>query len=432
MGRSMLFLVSGFVVITGIIQISNNQRAGLLPERSITTINEFQARNSSVSLISTAIEKLTIDNEWDGSISEDDLLPGSASLTLYDADSESYPEGITIGAGGWDGYKVLLYSVATYEETQVITEVMMRRDSFSKYSYFSDREQSSLIGVGDIYFYGSDVISGPIHTNGTFRMSGSPTFYGHVSSPNMWSSKSLFGDNPDFQSTTDFNSPTRPLPTNAQISSLKSVANSTGLTFNNPIDVTFKSNGSIDISEYNYANRSWDPTQNYTANQHNGIISSSEKTWVKGVVNGPITLHSEKDIEILGDIEYDSSPVSDPNSDDLLGLVSEENVILDKNAHSYKGNRDVNIHASIMAMGTSFTVEDYSSGGYRGKINLLGGIIQKNRGPVGTFGGWFGDTGFSKNYDYDVRLRYSIPPHFPRESVFSILSWKDRVAQVNY
>lgn len=431
MGRSMLFLVSGFVIITGVIQIANNKRASLLPERSASTINEFQARNSSVSLISTAIEKLTIDNDWDGTLSGYNLLPGSASLTLYDVNSDSYPDGITIGAGGWDGYKILLYSVSTYEGTQVITEVLMRRDSFSKYSYFSDLEQSSLVGVGDIYFYSSDVISGPIHTNGTFRMSGTPTFYGHVSSPNMWTSKSLFGDNPDFQSTTDFNAPTRSLPSGIQISSLKTMASTSGLIFTNPIDVTFKSNGSIDISEYNAGISSWDPVQNYTVNQHHGIISSSEKTMVKGVVSGPITLHSEKDIEIMGDIEYNSSPITNPLSTDLLGLVSEENVILDKDAHTYTGTTDVNIHASIMAMGTSFIVENYNSSGYRGNINLFGGIIQKNRGPVGTFGGWFGNTGFSKNYEYDVRLRYSIPPHFPRESVFSILSWKDRVAQIN-
>jgi len=423
----MLFLVSGFVIITGIIQLSNNKRASLLPERSSDAINEFQARNSSVSLISTAIEKLTIDNEWDGTISGNKVLPGTSTLTLYDADSDYYPEGITVGAGGWDGYKVLLYSVAEYEGTKVITEVMMRRDSFSKYSYFSDVERSST--GGNIYFYSGDEISGPIHTNGTFRISGTPTFYGNVSSPNMWEGRNASGDAPDFQSTTDFNAQTRSLPSSSQIATLKATARASGLSFTNPIDVTFQSDGSATISEYNWGRRRWDSSRNYTAAQHNGIITSSDLTFVKGVVSGNITLHSERDIKIMGDLEYNVSPQTDPASNDLLGLVSEKNVIVDDNAHSYQGSSDLTIQASIMAMGSSFTVEDYNSRGFRGNINLLGGIIQKNRGPVGTFGGWSGSTGYSKNYEYDDRLRSAIPPHFPRESVFSILSWKDRVAQ---
>lgn len=57
MGRSMLLLVSGLVVLSGIIQFSNSQRASLLPERSAEVISEVQARNSTNSLIQTAIEK---------------------------------------------------------------------------------------------------------------------------------------------------------------------------------------------------------------------------------------------------------------------------------------------------------------------------------------------------------------------------------------
>ncbi|MGN8225355.1 DUF4900 domain-containing protein [Gracilimonas sp. BCB1] len=431
MGRSMLILVAGFMIIAGVITNSNNRRAMMLPQKSAQNISEAQAKNSAVSMIKMGIEKITIDNEWDGEISDVSSLPGSASLELYDSQSSSYPEGISVGQGGWDEYKVLLYSEATYGNYTAVVEVMMRRDSYSKYSYFSDEERSSLLGNSEIYFYSSDVISGPIHTNGTFRMSGTPTFYGHVSSPNNWQSRNLFGDNPDFRSTTDFNSPERPLPTQTQINDLKSAANSTGLTFTNQIDVTFQDDGSVSISEYDEAAEVWLPAQEYAAPEHNGIISTTKKASVKGTVAGPLTLHSEDDIEIMGDLEYYDDPRNNEVSADLLGLVSEKDVILDKDAHTYKGSADVNLHASIMAMGTSFRVENYSSGGYRGKINLLGGIIQKNRGPVGTFGGFFGDTGFSKNYEYDTRLRYSIPPYFPRESVFSILSWKDRVIVKN-
>ena len=54
MGRSMLLLVSGLVILAAIIQLSNTQRASLLPERSSEVISEIQARNSTNSLIQAA------------------------------------------------------------------------------------------------------------------------------------------------------------------------------------------------------------------------------------------------------------------------------------------------------------------------------------------------------------------------------------------
>lgn len=427
MGRSMLLLVSGLVILAGIIIASNNKRAGMLPGKSEKSVAEVQARNSSVSLITTAIEKLTIDNEWTGSLESGDLLPGEAKLVVYDARSSSYPDGITVGEGGWDAYKILLYSKATYDGYEVITEVMMRRDSFSKYSYFSDIEKSTLLGGADIYFHSKDEITGPVHTNDAFHISGTPTFYGAVTSPSMWRSRNLLGDNPDFQSTTDFNSPVKNLPGATQISNLERSAKTEGLHFDKAIIALFQSNGSVNIYQYDYANNVWGSGVNYPASVHKGLISTSREAFVKGKVKGPITLHSKENMEILGDIEYVDDPRTNPNSTDLLGLVSEKNVIVDKNAHADNGSSDLTLHGSIMALGDSFVVEDYNRNGFKGNLNLLGGIIQKSRGPVGTFGSWTGDTGYAKKYNYDDRLRYSIPPHFPRESVFSILSWKDRV-----
>jgi len=35
-----------------------------------------------------------------------------------------------------------------------------------------------------------------------------------------------------------------------------------------------------------------------------------------------------------------------------------------------------------------------------------------------------------QNYQYDARLKGYIPPAFPRESVFSVVYWKDKVKEV--
>lgn len=431
MGRSMLLLVSGLVVLSGIIQFSNSQRASVLPERSAQVITEVQARNSTNSLIQTAIEKIRSDNTWEGELSGGDILPGNATLKTYDIENIEELDAVdslySVGEGGWDTFKVLLFSEATYGESKVITEVLMRRDSFSKYSYFSDKEKTST--GNNIYFYSSDEISGPIHTNGTFKMSGSPTFYGHVSSPNKWRGRdgTIEGDaTPDFQGTTDFNAQARELPSGAKVAALKSAATSDGLTFNRLSYMIMQSDGSIDVHEYHSGSGNWVGPTNYPRETHNGILSSTEKIFLEGTVSGQITIHSEDEVEIYNDIQYDVDPRVDDTSSDLLGVVSEGDIIIDRNAHARTGSKDLTLHGSFMALGSSFYVENYVAGSHRGNIDLLGGIIQKTRGPVGTFGR-YGVTGYTKKYDYDVRLGNSIPPHFPRESVFTVVSWKERV-----
>ncbi|HCD53211.1 MAG TPA: hypothetical protein DEQ34_12230 [Balneolaceae bacterium] len=175
-------------------------------------------------------------------------------------------------------------------------------------------------------------------------------------------------------------------------------------------------------------------TESYTMNEFNGIISTSGKAEVKGIVKGEITVHAEDDIDIIGDITYYTDPRVDSVTTDILGLVSESDVVVDQNAHRDSGTQDIDIQASIMALNSSFYVENYnnSSGGLKGTINLFGGIVQKNRGPVGTFNANTNQavSGYSKNYQYDARLKGYIPPAFPRESVFSVVYWKDKVKEV--
>ncbi len=97
----------------------------------------------------------------------------------------------------------------------------------------------------------------------------------------------------------------------------------------------------------------------------------------------------------------------------MLGLVSNNNVIVDDGAESVNGTKDLTIQASILAS-NSFYVQDYNNTyiGTRGNLNLLGGVIQNTRGAVGTFISYGGTitsvSGYSKRYDYDNRLNESM------------------------
>ncbi|MBO6792465.1 MAG: DUF4900 domain-containing protein [Balneolaceae bacterium] len=489
MGRSLLFLVSGLTIITGIVQVNNQERLTAIPVVTTDYYKAQQARNLSKSLIDNAVETMKDNNNWTGSIDIDDVVDTKAlvsrssdgrkklslgllnldqvlaieeeledqleentgiqlpvnlngTLTSYTQNSQDMPNN---SVGSWDEYKVLLVSSSTYDDVEVTTEVLMQRDSFSKYSYMT---QSELGASGNtIWFMDADNIYGPIHTNGEFAMSGSPSFYGLVTSPNMWRAHETNPTSPNFYGGENFNAPRKDEPTSYEVNRLVDAANDGGKRYSGDIDVDFYYDANGGYADISYggspgngcANWMWwctpiPPTapsvETVNLANINGVISTDGEITVEGNVNGDVTLHSEDKIEIIGDIVYKTSPLDDSTSTDLLGLVSEGNVIVDRYAHTASGTQDLTVHASIVALNTSFTVENYNSGGNKGTLNMLGGIIQQNRGPVGTFSGNTVVSGYSKNYQYDNRLKASIPPSFPRESVFSIVYWKDEVTKI--
>jgi hypothetical protein len=107
-----------------------------------------------------------------------------------------------------------------------------------------------------------------------------------------------------------------------------------------------------------------------------------------------------------------------------LGIVAKD-IRIDQNAPA-----NLTIDAVCLAGGQntadgSFYVENYDSKTPTGNLNVLGGIIQKARGPVGTFNSSTGQTttGYSKNYHYDPRLASDPPPYFPTTGQYERLSW---------
>lgn len=73
----------------------------------------------------------------------------------------------------------------------------------------------------------------------------------------------------------------------------------------------------------------------------------------------------------------------------------------------------IDIMASIQTLQHSFYVQQYDVGGPQGTLQVDGSIAQRWRGIVGV-GGGSPTQGYSKNYVYDLRLKHSAPPYFPR------------------
>jgi hypothetical protein len=125
-------------------------------------------------------------------------------------------------------------------------------------------------------------------------------------------------------------------------------------------------------------------------------------------------------------------------SNDMLGLFSAKNVIVADNllkdpitAKSGSGSpviwgpaSGVQVQAVVLAE-SSFTVQNYGQGSTnaetcgsstsgRGCLYLTGGVIQYQRGAVGTTSG----SGYVKQYSYNACAGSAPPPYFPTTGHF--------------
>ncbi len=150
-------------------------------------------------------------------------------------------------------------------------------------------------------------------------------------------------------------------------------------------------------------------------------------------------------------------------SNNRMGLISGANVIIANTfangAHNSSNGSDVIIHAAIMALNESFTVQYWQNTTFaywdnpppkgdglslgifgsltaadnRGTIYLSGGIVQKYRGYVirNSPGPYEVDVGYAKNYNFDGNNACSPPPFFPETNFVDIAGCTDAQAS-NY
>jgi len=173
-----------------------------------------------------------------------------------------------------------------------------------------------------------------------------------------------------------------------------------------------------------------------------GVVYVTGRVAVSGVFHGQVTVAATDNIIVASDITDVTTPgaVSCASAaNDMLGLFSAKNVIVADNllkdpitAASGSGSpvlwgpaSGIQIQAVVLAE-SSFTVQNYGQGptasetcgastSGRGCLYLNGGVIQYQRGAVGTTGG----TGYVKQYSYNACAATSPPPYFPTTGHFA-------------
>ena len=145
---------------------------------------------------------------------------------------------------------------------------------------------------------------------------------------------------------------------------------------------------------------------------------------------GKMTIASNESINVTDNIYYydrdEGQSIFDDDIEainDSLGLIAAADFVIDRYAP-----HNVEVDGIIMALNTSFFYEGWKWD-LKGTLSLLGGLIQKARGPVGTHSSGTKITGYSKNYNYDIRMANPaggyLPPYFPTTGRYDKIYWKE-------
>lgn len=342
-----------------------------------------------------------------------------------------------------------------------------RRRGFLDFAYFTDSEgqdppvqpspsyadlhcrdyyrdgRSSWTGCQEIQFSSSDKINGPFHTNDSILAMTGSTFGNagkndriEISADSCeWRGavrSECRGSNPNFVGTlvTGANAPVMQLPDANEDLKEYGKTSSGGLTFDGATKIVFGTdtltitpNGGSATS-YAYPASGVIYVQNkvgctdYNIDLAYWFPAACGSVEVEGTYNKGLTIAAEADIIITEDVRALSTA-----PDAVLGLIANKYVRVrhyTKNGVTHAScDKDTNtskqvnyIEAAMLALQHSFMVDQWACGTNLGTLTLKGGMTQKFRGVVGTSGGSYGSTGYTKDYNYDYRLRYLTPPHF--------------------
>lgn len=335
----------------------------------------------------------------------------------------------------------------------------------------------------NITFFSQDVIKGPLHSNDAILISGTPTF--QDSTTTSWdgtcqnSECVASADRYRGSGTPNFANPGDPAyappltlpPSNSEVKEKADAAlGGEGCLFTGPTRITLNSNGTMNVTSPQTVSSNCQTgtsrplpsngviyVQNQPSSGPNAGTCSSHPlgypvsgdintaqygcgngdAFVSGVLDGQLTIAAEDSVIITGNTTY----AGGTTGDDLLGLVANNYVEIYHpvacndwedgyctSTSNLSGSlTNPTVQAAILTVDHSFRVQNYAYGSSLGTLSVFGTIGQLYRGAVGTFSGGSTTTGYSKNYTYDTKLRFTSPPHFldPVASAWGIKTWAE-------
>jgi len=406
MGRSALIMVLGFT--TALLMIGSNiskvSSAGM--ENYVYYNNSAIAHAIAGAGMNMASRAIFENPLWRGGYSNKNFGGGSFTVKVEDLGSN----------------KVKMVSTATFSGIQRVVACILQPSSFSRYCYYSTTDQNG-------YWVGGDTIWGPFHCNHYLNVAqtngGSPGFMQRATSlkgiNNYNNAKPVFKGG--YDKGVDVNLP-------ANLDPLKTAAQTGGkwidppgnqqafIQFNADGTVTWRIGGNVDWTGGGFTT---EPLSTFAPN--GAVWCTGINLRIKGVLKGRVTVGGSKDIWLDDDITYSVDPRI-AYSNDMLGLVAENKLLISDNVANRGPNNNFTLMGSVFSRLDGLWAENYNSRPVEGKLITLGGQIQKIGGYTGVFSGNNIINGFKPGGTYyDERLLNDAPPFFPTTGNFEVVSW---------
>ena len=411
-GKGALLVVFAFILAFSTFQIKMTENVLSTSDNFVNTFMETLIHETSLSAMNFAINKV-----WDEKVKDTTFMVRANHCSSFVDIKKPGSDTVRIKVKTWGKAFDNDQSVFVSKEDS-ISAYFAYNMPVSRYFWFTNNE-------GNVYWTTNDTVWGPMHTNTVVKTWGAPVFFGKVTAksgitPNPLSKKNKAKFYGGWEVGIENEIPTDMSNLiNAAIAFNGGAPANTKSVYDKETLFDFQADGSVIRTVQGLPPDTVKLTDITKAGD--GALISSEDIRVKGVFNGEMSIYTTKNIYIDDDLVYADNPETNPNSNDILGLVAENKVLITDNAAN---NSDCNIQACVMAVKGAYGAENYASRPLSGVLRFTGSIVQNKRGPVGTFSYGTGlKTGFSKRYRFDARLSSISPPHYPFLKSLRLIAW---------
>jgi len=409
-GKGALLVVFAFILAFSTFQVKMSENVLATSDNFVNNFMETLIHETSLSAMNFAINKV-----WDEKVKDTTFMVRANHCSAYVDIQKPGSDTVRIKVKTWgkafDNDQSVFVS-----KSDSISAYFAYNMPISKYFWFTNLE-------GNVYWTTGDTVWGPMHTNTVIKTWDAPVFYGKVTAkagitPNPLSKKNKAEFNGGWEIGVE-----NELPTDMSYLINEATAANGGAPLNTKCVYDketlfdFQADGSVIRTVQGLP----PDTVKIADIAPTGALRSTEDIRVKGVFNGSMSMYTTKNIYIDDDLVYADNPEANPNSDDILGLVANNDVLITENAAN---NNDCNIQACVMAVNGNYGAENYATRPVSGVLRFTGSIVQNHRGPVGTFSYGAGiKSGFSKRYRFDARLSSISPPHYPFIKSLRLVAW---------
>jgi Tfp pilus assembly protein PilX len=401
----LLFIVVGLVVT--ILDVASDNRA--IAVRQMNLDQAMYVAEAGVEVGARFMESnltVMVNSSTGATNGSGSVGSGSYNYYIYRTNTSTY---CIVSTGTVSG--VSNGSGVNHPISRVVSLMDVYQPTYAEFALWSSNNNAAAFATGDTF-------TGHVHSNTELVFSGSPSFYGALTSDDGTYSGSLSDVYlADGLTLNSYQGTMADVNFNSGSSSLKSIASSSGLEVSGNTTLTFNG-GTVTV-------KTTSTTQTYTIPASGGIIyvaNNGTTTGTKagtiylegGAVTGPLTVASEASMYVENNITYTHNPVTTPTTTDALGLISQDNIWVDTGAPT-----SLTIDAAMITAGTSgdgsagsFSVINYTTRS-AGTLTVLGGIVQEVRGYVGQENDGIITSGYNKEYSYDSRFLTKPPPDYP-------------------